>query len=88
MRLAFIFLVACCNPKPVQPRVFGDDASDVCVRACAKLSAWSCPEGQPTPAGERCESFCARESQFLNATCVDGIESKSDLISCGVRCSQ
>lgn len=88
--LALVLLVACngCHPRPdpVQPRVYGDDASDVCVQACAKLSAWSCPEARPTPAGERCESFCAR-TPFLNASCVAGANGKSDLAGCGVRCS-
>lgn len=90
MRCAVVLaLVACnCEPKPLPiPHVYGVDASDTCFAACAKLTAWSCPEAQPTPAGERCESFCSR-TPFLNANCVADAGGKGELAGCGVRCGQ
>lgn len=83
----FLLLAAACNHPPPQPKVYGDDASDVCVRACSQLTAWRCPEGAPSPSGESCESFCTRTSAFLDAKCVADARGKGDLAACGVRCT-
>lgn len=46
-----LLLLAC---EPAYPR---PDAG--CARACENLRALGCPEGEPTPDGATCETWCS-----------------------------
>lgn len=84
--LALLFLTAC--PSAIAPTQHdaADGAPSACAQACAKLAAWACPEAQPTPTGESCESFCMRTSSLVDPACVTKANTVDDLAGCEVRC--
>ena len=50
-----IVLATACGPTlpPVTP-----NGPDMCPAACERLRAMKCPAGEPTPAGQTCETWC------------------------------
>jgi hypothetical protein len=63
-------------PLPPAPAPLGDAGpADSCARACARLRALGCSDGQPTPQGASCETVCrtasAEPAAMLTPTYLD-----------------
>ena len=92
-----LVLVSCkaVDLPPPEPEIIivepGDDASDddrsTCGRACARLDAFGCHEAEPSPGGIPCRTICKRSGVLLDAECVAGARTLTELHGCNVRCA-
>lgn len=92
--MCFIALFSGClpTPTPVQPISAADAGTSRatrCSAACQHLRALKCADGQPTPDGATCETFCAADSAQVAAqlttkyvTCLAGIKTCAAEAAC------
>ena len=92
---ATMLLIAClgsCRPA-VQPPPDVDDADaedarvSPCARACERLHALGCPEGEPSRNGTSCLDVCRTAGVLVNAPCVARAPTIDAIHACNVRCA-
>ena len=97
--LVAALLLGGCEPKPTPPVIpstledAGDelDAASTTSRACAKLRALHCPEGEPNTTGEPCattwnHAIAAGAVPSSQPPCVARASDVAAVKACGLRC--
>ncbi len=85
-------LVGSCRPSTVPPPDVVDDAdaddarSSPCARACARLRALGCPEGDRSRSGASCVDVCQNAGALVDPACVARASTVEAVHTCNVRC--
>ena len=93
MKRAFVLLAFVTGCRIIAPQNFpvGADAGppERAAVVCSQLRKLGCPEGNPSPKGETCETLYTRIPDALDGRCVAAAETAATLRDdCNVRCGE
>lgn len=81
---ASLLLIGCTQKTPVLL-----PTDPVCVNACKVMSAFDCPESEPSQGGKTCEQVCEYVSKTsMQPECIVRSESIESVRACGVKCAR
>lgn len=79
-----VLLIGCSQKLPVLL-----PSDPICVNACKVMTAFDCPESEPSQGGKPCAQVCEYVSKTsMQPECVVRSESIESVRACGVRCER